>query len=109
MSWRSLLEFNHDYHIGDPAAFGEAIRDYLRTADPRCLPPGVVMKNFRHHSDPDPMTGPPPPKREIAEALRDIVCRENTANFDAKLLAAADELDRLHALCQTLDVDTPPL
>jgi len=54
MSNRSLLEFNHDYCPRDDAeclALGRALRDYMRAADVDDLPPGVVRKHYRHHSE----------------------------------------------------------
>lgn len=59
MSNRSLLEFNHDYcPPNDDAAclaLGRALRDYMRAANTAALPPGVVQKHFRHHSEPCPL------------------------------------------------------
>jgi hypothetical protein len=58
MSNRSLLELNHDYcprTLADACELGFALRHYMRAADPNELPPGVVRKHYRHHSDPDPM------------------------------------------------------
>jgi hypothetical protein len=60
MSQRSLLEFNHDYcPLSDDEclAFGRALAAYMRAADERELPKGVVFKYLRHHSTKDPMEG----------------------------------------------------
>lgn len=60
MSNRSLIEINHDYCPRDDAAcleLGRALQAYMRAADVRELPAGVVRKHYRHHSEPDPMKG----------------------------------------------------
>jgi hypothetical protein len=58
MSNRSLLEFNHDHcprNDDDCLKLGRALRDYMRAADTRELPCGVIRKHYRHHSDPCPV------------------------------------------------------
>lgn len=60
MSNRSLLEFNHDYAPEtdeECLALGRALSAYMRAADERELPRGVVFKYIRHHSVQDPMEG----------------------------------------------------
>ena len=61
MSRRTLLEFNHDYTPGNSdeelLAWAKRLRAYLRSPRKDDLPPGVVFKWSRHHSEPDPMAG----------------------------------------------------
>jgi hypothetical protein len=66
MSNRSLIEFNHDHcprNDEECLSLGKALRSYMRGADTSELPPGVVRKHYRHHSDPDPMAGRETPDR----------------------------------------------
>lgn len=74
MSNRSLLEFNHDYCPPDDdaacLALGRALRDYMRAADTDALPPGVVRKHYRHHSDPCPI-------EDAKHAVKDLASRAN--------------------------------
>lgn len=69
MSNRSLVELNHDFcPLSDDAkllAWAKAMQSYMRGADVRELPRGVVRKHYRHHSDPDPMVG-----RTTPDAIR---------------------------------------
>ena len=61
MSYRTLVELNHDFAPGlDPvklAKWAYQMEIYLRSGDKKQLPPGVTFKHRRHHSDPDPMEG----------------------------------------------------
>jgi len=67
MSNRSLVELNHDFcPPRDDASllkWAKAMASYMRSADVRELPHGVVRKHYRHHSDPDPMSGRTTPDR----------------------------------------------
>lgn len=55
MSYRSLLELNHDYAPSDDSAeliaWASSIKAYLRSWDESYLPKGVEVKWSRHHSD----------------------------------------------------------
>lgn len=88
MSNRSLLEFNHDYCPTSDAEcleLGASLSAYMRAADIRHLPPGVVRKHYRHHSDPDPMARPTPePTAEASdEQLEAVLCEGITTDgFD---------------------------
>lgn len=59
MSYRTLVELNHDYcPHGDSELlrWAKAISAYMRAADKDELPPGVTFKHYRHHSEPDPLS-----------------------------------------------------
>lgn len=52
MSWRSLVEINHDYPLTDESV--RQLRDFLRSTDQgRGLPRGIRYLWTRHHSSPD--------------------------------------------------------
>ena len=59
MSYRSLLEFNHDFITGDESegvAFAYAFNLFAKSCNPDLLPHGVQYLGTRHHTDPDPLT-----------------------------------------------------
>ncbi|MEJ0015683.1 MAG: hypothetical protein WDN25_03805 [Acetobacteraceae bacterium] len=59
MSYRSLIELNHDFVPGrSPAALAEwaaKIASYARSGDARELPYGVILRSRRHHTEPCPL------------------------------------------------------
>ncbi len=62
MSYRTLVELNHDWcpsleREGSMLEWAEAMAAYMRACDKKMLPRGVTFKHIRHHSDPDPMQG----------------------------------------------------
>lgn len=62
MSYRTLVELNHDYcpSLLDDAAvlkWGRQMAMYMAAAHKDDLPRGVTFKHLRHHSEPDPMKG----------------------------------------------------
>lgn len=65
MSNRSLLEFNHDFSPTTDVGYyklGLALANYMRAADERELPPGVIRKYYRHHTHPEAGIVQPQPK-----------------------------------------------
>jgi hypothetical protein len=63
MSWRSLVEINHDFASpGESeeewAAWGRAMMLYVKSGDRSFLPAGFDLKWRRHHSDPCPFDQP---------------------------------------------------
>ena len=63
MSNHSLVELNHDFRPGgspdELIPWALAMRTYMGSGDPADLPPGVVFKHIRHHSEPDPASAEP--------------------------------------------------
>ena len=59
MSYRTLVELNHDFCPGrSPQALAEwaaKMVNYMSSGDKHELPYGVTFKAIRHHSEPDPM------------------------------------------------------
>jgi hypothetical protein len=62
MSYRSLVELNHDFSPGENDAelllWARKMRTYVGSGDKRDLPPGAELKWRRHHSDPCPFDEP---------------------------------------------------
>lgn len=77
MSDRSLLEFNHDFCPMTDVGYyklGLALANYMRAADERELPPGVVRKHYRHHTQPESeIVQPEPKKRKLGMGLADFL------------------------------------
>jgi hypothetical protein len=57
MSFRSMLEVNHDKFPDE--TWLEKLREYMRSGNPQSLPDGVTFFYQRHHSDPCPLGEPP--------------------------------------------------
>ena len=55
MSYRTLVELNHDYCPTDEKLleWAKAMVLYMRSGDQKLLPKGVTWKDMRHHSDPE--------------------------------------------------------
>ena len=63
MSNRSMLEFNHDFHIGETdqeiLEWARKMKYYLSSGDTELLPRGVTWFGMRHHTTACPMGEPP--------------------------------------------------
>ena len=63
MSWRSMLEFNHDRVPTDEGPelieFANQLAEYIRSGARNSLPRGVTYFYRRHHSDDSPLGEPP--------------------------------------------------
>lgn len=59
MSQRSMVEINHDIAEFDSPYWTKQFDLYIRSGDPKLLPPGVTYFNRRHHADPCPLGDPP--------------------------------------------------
>jgi hypothetical protein len=60
LSWRSLIEMNHDLgpridDDGTVLAWARALLLYRSTCDPVDLPEGMAYKYRRYHADPCPL------------------------------------------------------
>jgi hypothetical protein len=55
MSFRTVVELNHDYcpREEEMLAWAEKIVNYLRSGDPGLLPVGIRFMAVRHHSAPE--------------------------------------------------------
>ena len=58
MSWRTLVELNHDYcptSESEVTILGHALQNYMRSGDPRMLQDycGIKFLASRHHSEPE--------------------------------------------------------
>lgn len=55
MSYRTLVELNHDYCPTEAKLleWAKAMVAYMRSGFPAELPKGVTWKDMRHHSDPE--------------------------------------------------------
>lgn len=73
MSFRSLIEFNHDRtpdKAEDLKEWSEAMQRYFRSGMPNCLPRGATFFRMRHHSA-DCALGNPPRGWSNDEPLHD--------------------------------------
>lgn len=60
MSNRTLVELNHDFFPSNPhdvMEWGQKMKRYMQSGDPRELPDGVTFVHMRHHSKPCPVRG----------------------------------------------------
>ena len=64
MSWRSMVEINHDlipaaYNEDELLAWSKTLARYVRGGQPEDLPRGVTFFHIRHHSADCPLGEPP--------------------------------------------------
>jgi hypothetical protein len=99
MSNRTLVELNHDYCPHGPTEehdYGRALASYMRGADPAFLPPGVIRKHYRHHSDPDPMMESAGLRNEIIRLRAELAEARRVRKLDqAEIVAALGQLDSM--------------
>lgn len=103
MSWRSLLEFNHDYLPQDAelrASWADAICRYLSSGLSHELPTGISYKWRRHHADKCPVEESVPDLENKLENCRMLIQRmarqlNKRANKDRDADLSAKALDYL--------------
>jgi len=83
MSWRSLVEINHDYPLDDDAV--SRLRDFLHSPRGDRLPPGIRYLSTRHHSNANFPTA-----ADLADRMQVIVDKQRSTQKRELLAVLVD-------------------